>query len=74
MFKLFGRRPEEVQDIAADINEARESRLRSIAAQESIEQEKPAMNALAATIRARREQNHFGQDFQITMNPRKRHA
>lgn len=67
---MWGRK-KETAAIAADIDEARESRLRGEQAVTHVQSQWPAVESLVSTIRQRRERNGFGDDYRITLQTRK---
>lgn len=68
----WNRKKLEAARVEDDIMAARESRERGTAANKTLDEAVPGLLALAATVRKRRQENHFGQDFTISMTPRKR--
>lgn len=62
--------PTEPVEIPDDINEARDLRLQAAMDLEQAKRQAPAIDRLTSYLRARREQNHFGDAIQITYTRR----
>lgn len=68
------RRRDQRDELRAQIDAAKADTREASAALESAQRQGSRVESLADTIRARRERNHFGRDFQITLTPRRRRA
>lgn len=58
---------QQIETAQADTELAREAQAQASRQGDKVE-------SLAQTIRERRERNHFGRDFQLTLTPRRRRA
>lgn len=58
----------------SDLVAAQTAAARAAAAETRAEERRRGMDGLVEFLQTRREQNHFGEDFQLTLTPRRRRA
>lgn len=68
------RRRDQRNELRQQIEAAKADTAQASEALESARRQGLTVESVAQTIRERRERNHFGRDFQITLTPRRRRA